>query len=92
MSNVDYCICRGTIGYAGKNRHYDSWEPFIERDHHIVWRQRHHVHQHLFAYKGVLLAMKVVLLLCHEDQYSYKEYSYNCKLHHLCTFSDSSQV
>lgn len=51
MSNVDYCICRGTIGYAGKNRHYDSWEPFIERDHHIVWRQRHHVHQHLFAYK-----------------------------------------
>lgn len=51
MSNVDYCMCRGTIGYAGKNREYDSWEPFIERDHHIVWRQRHHVHQHLFAYK-----------------------------------------
>ncbi|XP_063608026.1 uncharacterized protein LOC134782458 [Penaeus indicus] len=51
MSNVDYCMCRGSIGYAGKNRYYDSWEPFIERDHHIVWRQRHHVHQHLFAYK-----------------------------------------
>lgn len=51
MSGVDYCICSGSLGYTDESRMYDSWEPFIEREHHIVWRQRHHVHRHLYAYK-----------------------------------------
>lgn len=51
MANVDYCICSGRVGYTNTSRKYESWEPFIEREHHIVWRQRHHIHKHLYAYK-----------------------------------------
>nr|XP_045602634.1 uncharacterized protein LOC123760879 [Procambarus clarkii] len=51
MANVDYCTCTGSLGYTDRCRVYDSWEPFIEREDHIVWRQRHRVHKHLYAYK-----------------------------------------
>ncbi|XP_068239455.1 uncharacterized protein [Palaemon carinicauda] len=51
MSNIDYCMCGGELGYTNTSRVYDSWEPFIERAHHIVWRKKHEVHQHLYAYK-----------------------------------------
>lgn len=51
MSNVEYCMCEGQLGYTDTSRVYDSWEPFIERKHHVVWRKRHEVHQHLYAYK-----------------------------------------
>ncbi|XP_076030128.1 uncharacterized protein LOC143018551 [Oratosquilla oratoria] len=51
MPYVDYCSCGGKTGYCGESRYYDSWEPFIERDHVLVWRKRHHIHNHLYAYK-----------------------------------------
>lgn len=51
MTNVDYCMCDGSLGYTSDTREYESWHPFIEREHHIVWRQRHPTHNHLFAYK-----------------------------------------
>lgn len=51
MVDVDYCLCGGSLGYTDDTREFESWRPFIEREHHIVWRQRHHVHNHLFAYK-----------------------------------------
>ncbi|MPC26800.1 StAR-related lipid transfer protein 7, mitochondrial [Portunus trituberculatus] len=51
MVNVDYCMCDGSLGYTSDTREYESWHPFIEREHHIVWRQRHPKHSHLFAYK-----------------------------------------
>lgn len=52
MVDVDYCLCGGSLGYTDETREYESWQPFIEREHHIVWRQRHPIHKHLFAYKG----------------------------------------
>lgn len=51
MADVDYCVCSGSLGYVNESREYESWRPFIEREHHIVWRQRHPVYNHLFAYK-----------------------------------------
>ncbi|XP_066961496.1 uncharacterized protein [Macrobrachium rosenbergii] len=51
MGSIDYCMCDGHLGYTNTSRVYDSWEPFIERAHHIVWRKKHEVHQHLYAYK-----------------------------------------
>ncbi|KAK7083940.1 hypothetical protein SK128_028519 [Halocaridina rubra] len=51
MVDIDYCMCEGELGYTDTSRVYEAWEPFIERSHHIVWRRRHRVHQHLFAYK-----------------------------------------
>ncbi|XP_064118894.1 uncharacterized protein LOC135223903 [Macrobrachium nipponense] len=51
MARIDYCMCDGHLGYTNTSRVYDSWEPFIERAHHIVWRKKHEVHQHLYAYK-----------------------------------------
>ncbi|KAG0717490.1 StAR-related lipid transfer protein 7, mitochondrial [Chionoecetes opilio] len=51
MVDVDYCLCGGSLGYTDGTREYQAWRPFIEREHHIVWRRRHPVHNHLFAYK-----------------------------------------
>ncbi|XP_063844048.1 uncharacterized protein LOC135090857 [Scylla paramamosain] len=51
MLDVDYCMCDGSLGYTSDTREYESWHPFIEREHHIVWRQKHPKHSHLFAYK-----------------------------------------
>lgn len=54
MADVDYCVCGGSLGYVDESREYESWRPFIEREHHIVWRQRHPVYNNLFAYKGTV--------------------------------------
>ncbi|KAB7495938.1 StAR-related lipid transfer protein 7, mitochondrial [Armadillidium nasatum] len=51
MNNIDYCMCKGSLGYTEKSRTYDSWEPFLERKNILVWRRNHHKHSHLYSYK-----------------------------------------
>ncbi|KAK4327351.1 hypothetical protein Pmani_002179 [Petrolisthes manimaculis] len=51
MSSIDYCVCSGSLGYIRDIQEYENWRPFIEREHHIVWRRQHPDHSHLYAYK-----------------------------------------
>ncbi|XP_043189384.1 stAR-related lipid transfer protein 7, mitochondrial-like [Amphibalanus amphitrite] len=52
VEKIAYCACANGGPTAAVNRGPDAtWEPFIERNHVVVWRQRHGQQDHLYSYK-----------------------------------------